>query len=113
MRFWVDAQLPSQLAAWLSSQFQMEAATLDALGLRHASDAAIFAALRKPGEVIITKDDDFVDLVSRLNPPPQVIWVTCGNVTNRAPHALFPQCFKNVVALLDSEEPLVELASNK
>jgi predicted nuclease of predicted toxin-antitoxin system len=30
----------------------------------------------------MTKDSDFVDLVERLGPPPQIIWLTCGNTSN-------------------------------
>ena len=83
MKFWVDAQLPPLLAAWLSAQFNVEALSLRTLGLRDATDAAIFLAAQQQGIVIISKDSDFVELVSRYGPPPQLIWVTCGNVTNR------------------------------
>lgn len=33
MKFWVDAQLPPQLADWLQTEFQIEAASLRDLGL--------------------------------------------------------------------------------
>ncbi|MDP4030479.1 MAG: DUF5615 family PIN-like protein [Gallionella sp.] len=42
MKFWVDAQLPPLLAAWLSAQFNVEAFSLRTLGLRDAADAVIF-----------------------------------------------------------------------
>jgi predicted nuclease of predicted toxin-antitoxin system len=88
----------------------VEAANLDVLGLRRSQDAVIFSALRAPGEVIITKDSDFLDLVARLDPPPQIIWVTCGNVTNPALHALFASAFQEVLNLLRAGAPVVELA---
>ena len=56
MKFWVDAQLPPLLAAWLSAQFNVEALSLRTLGLRDASDAAIFHAAQQQGIVIISKD---------------------------------------------------------
>jgi predicted nuclease of predicted toxin-antitoxin system len=43
------------------------------------------------GLVIMTKDSDFVDLVCRLGVPPQILWLTCGNVTNRNLRGTFLQ----------------------
>ena len=83
MNIWVDAQLPPTLAGWLSNNFELEASALRDLGLRDARDVEIFEAARITNAVIMTKDSDFVDLVCRLGIPPQIIWLTCGNVTNR------------------------------
>jgi predicted nuclease of predicted toxin-antitoxin system len=50
------------------------------LGSRDAEDEDIFEAAKAQGVIFITKDSDFVDLVDRLEtPPPQVMWLTCGN----------------------------------
>ena len=85
MKIWVDAQLPPTLAVWLQATFPGEAFSLRYLGLRDALDFEIFEAAQREGKglVIMTKDSDFVDLVCRLGQPPQVLWLTCGNVTNR------------------------------
>jgi len=53
------------------------------LGLRDAADLKMFLQARQPGIVLIGKDSDFVDLVSRFGAAPQLLWVTCGNVTLR------------------------------
>ena len=111
MTIWVDAQLPPTLAAWLTEQFKVEAANLDTVGLGHAPDISIFQHARKPGHVIMTKDDDFVDLVTRLGPPPQILWVTCGNVTNRALRDLLVRAFPAAQAHLAAGEPVVELTN--
>jgi predicted nuclease of predicted toxin-antitoxin system len=83
MKIWIDAQLPPTLANWLSSTFALEASALRDLSLRDAQDIEIFEAARTENAVIMTKDSDFVDLVCRLGAPPQILWLTCGNVTNR------------------------------
>ncbi|MFH1872825.1 MAG: DUF5615 family PIN-like protein [Pseudomonadota bacterium] len=42
--------------------------------MRDATDGKIFNAARQAGTVIISKDSDFVDLVSRHGIPPQLLW---------------------------------------
>lgn len=109
MKFWVDAQLPPLLAAWLAAQFDVEAFSLRALGLRDAADAAIFLAAQQQGIVIISKDSDFVELVSRYGPPPQLIWVTCGNVTNRQLQIVFNKTFAESLEWLAAGQVIVEI----
>jgi predicted nuclease of predicted toxin-antitoxin system len=113
LRFWIDAQLPPLLAEWLSEVFGQESSTLEPLGLRRGSDDAIFRALRKAGEVIVSKDEDFVDMIVRLDAPPQLLWVTCGNVTNRGLREVFDAGFAAALVLLNAGEPVVELAAIK
>ncbi len=83
MKIWVDAQLPPTLANWLCVTFSLDATALRDLSLRDAKDIEIFEAARTENAVIMTKDSDFIDLVCRLGTPPQILWITCGNVTNR------------------------------
>lgn len=89
--------------------FGVEASTLIDLGLRHASDEVIFRALREAGHVIATKDDDFVELVTRHGQPPQVLWFTCGNVTNSALQTLLQAAFPKALEMLIAGEPVVEI----
>lgn len=109
MKFWVDAQLPPLLAEWLSEQFQVEAYSLRTLGLRDAADAEIFQAAQQSGIVIISKDSDFVEMVSRYGTPPQLVWVTCGNVTNRELKKVFGNNFPSTLELLASGQAMVEI----
>jgi hypothetical protein len=66
----------------------VEAAHTSELGLLSASDGAIFAAARAAGAAVVTKDVDFVEPLERRGPPPQVVWVTAGNVSNAGLPAL-------------------------
>jgi predicted nuclease of predicted toxin-antitoxin system len=53
------------------------------LGLRDAEDLIIFnQAKAKKDIVIITKDEDFCELLNRLQAPPKIIWLTFGNCSN-------------------------------
>jgi len=109
VKFWVDAQLPPALAAWLSEQHGVEAISLRDLGMRDAADGEIFDSARQAGVVIISKDSDFVDLISRHGMPPQLLWVTCGNVTNRKLWTVFDKTFPEAIAALTGGQPIVEI----
>lgn len=109
MNFWLDAQLPPQFAHWLTTTFGISATSLLDLGLRDAEDQNIFKAARSEGTVIITKDSDFIELVTRLGTPPQILWVTCGNVTNRNLRRIFTETFPEALALLQTGEIIVEI----
>jgi predicted nuclease of predicted toxin-antitoxin system len=52
--FWVDAQLPPQLAAWLHSEFGHEAHALRDLGLRDADDRTIFERAGKAKVILLS-----------------------------------------------------------
>jgi predicted nuclease of predicted toxin-antitoxin system len=110
MIYWLDAQLPPQLAVWLSQTFNVEVYALRDLHLRDAEDRQIFQEARQQGAVIISKDSDFVEMVLRLGTPPQLLWVTCGNVTNRRLQYLLTQVFPKAQQLLAAGEAVVELA---
>lgn len=109
MKFWVDAQLPPSLASWLSACHGVEAHSLRDLGMRDDDDRKIFDAARQAGVVIISKDSDFVDLVSRYGTPPQLLWVTCGNVTNKKLQAVFDQTFTEAKAALSAGQAIIEV----
>ena len=108
---WVDAQLPPALARWLADAYAVHAQHVQDVELLSADDPVIFAAARAGGAaIVITKDDDFVELVGRHGPPPQVVWVTCGNVRNAKLRAIVLNAWPRVAELLAHGEPLVELS---
>jgi predicted nuclease of predicted toxin-antitoxin system len=110
MIFWVDAQLPPNLADWLRWTFKVEAYALRELGLRDADDLEIFKRAQQEGIVLISKDSDFVELLLRQQPPPQLLWVTCGNTTNQRLQELFNEVFPQALQLLVEGHVVVELA---
>lgn len=112
MKIWIDAQLPPTLASWISSNFDVEAVALREINLRDAKDIEIFEAARTANVVIMTKDSDFVDLVCRLGIPPQILWLTCGNVTNRNLRQLLTLTLPAAIEQLQQGEMIVEISSN-
>ena len=53
-------------------------------------------------------DSDFVLLLERLGPPPQILWVTCGNTSNARLRDILLTSFPEARARLEQGESLVE-----
>jgi predicted nuclease of predicted toxin-antitoxin system len=110
MIIWVDAQLPPTLAAWIVETFGITALSLKELGLRDAKDTEIFEAAVQSNLVIMSKDSDFVDLVCRLGSPPQILWLTCGNVTNQNLRRILTATLPDAIIQLQQGESVVEIS---
>ena len=93
----------------MSTHFGVDAIPVRDLGLREASDRRIFDAARSTGAVVMTKDVDFVGILERLGPPPQVLWVTCGNTSDAQLREILGDVFGTAVEMLAAGEPLVEV----
>lgn len=109
MKFWIDAQLSPALAPWIKNTFAVEAFSVQWLKFQETSDRDIFLAAREAEAVVITKDYDFVELLDQLGPPPQLIWIRCGNTTNAQMRHILFQSFPKAISLLQEGEPLVEI----
>ena len=109
MKIWIDAQLSPDLASWLSERFGVECRAVRDLGLRDAEDDEIFEAGWKVEAVVMTKDADFSVMVNRLGPPPQIIWITCGNTSNARLREILTRSLADAIVLLQAGEPLVEI----
>lgn len=105
---WLDAQLPPQLAAWLRNVQDIDAKAVREIGLRDAGDRETFDAARANNVILLGKDADFVELVSRLGAPPKLIWLTCGNVSNEALQKLLTQRLDAALEVLGNDD-IVEL----
>ena len=110
MTVWIDAQLSPDLAIWFGETLTVTAVAVRDLGLRDASDEAIFQAAREADAVVLTKDTDFVRLLERRGPPPRVIWLTCGNTSNLALTRILASSWSTVSGMFTAGEALVEIS---
>ena len=111
MNIWLDAQLSPALAPWITANFAgVEATAVRDLGLRDAEDEVIFFAAREANAIVMSKDSDFVDLQLRLSPPPNIIWLTCGNTSNKRLQQILTAKLDEVLNLLNQGNHLVEIS---
>ena len=112
MTLWIDAHLSPLIAAWLTWTFaDVQAVPLRDLGLRDAEDEEIFQAAKAAGAVVLTKDADFRHLLDRFGPPPQVLWLTCGNTSNEKLQEVLRTTLPAALELLAAGEPLIEIGN--
>lgn len=78
MKLFFDENLPGRLVRLLSDAYP-GSAHVDTVGLRGASDRAIWDRAGADGYVLVTKDGDFHRLSVFLGPPPKVVWLRIGN----------------------------------
>lgn len=109
MIFWVDAQLSPHLAPWLHEQFSLETYSVARLSLQSAKDLEILLAARAANAVVLTKDQDFVFLLESLGPPPQILWISCGNTSNAHLKNLLAQTLPQALELIARGDALVEI----
>ena len=103
---WIDAQLPPSLARWLVQAHGVDAHHVLEIGFIGADDAVIFEAARSgKAAVVVTKDEDFVQLLEHRGPPPQIVWVTCGNVRNETLREIVDAAWPRVAELIAAGEP--------
>jgi predicted nuclease of predicted toxin-antitoxin system len=110
MTIWLDAHLSPFLARWLENTFDVKGQSVRDLGLRDADDLQIFKAARKESAIVMTKDSDFPDLLDRFGPPPQVIWITCGNTSNANLRKILSAKLPKALRLISAGEKLVEIS---
>jgi predicted nuclease of predicted toxin-antitoxin system len=110
MKLWLDAQLPPALARWINDQdLGLAAIPIRDIGLRDASDLDIFFKARLAGAMVMTKDRDFIQLLSTEGPPPKVIWLRLGNSSNAALQAVLSTTLTKAIELLSESETWVEI----
>ena len=110
--YWIDANLPPKTAEWLQEDFNVEAKHVFFLDFLSAEDNEIFERAKRSKEniIIITKDEDFIELVIARKSPPKIIWITVGNLSNKQLKKLLADNFKAaVVTLYNPNEHFVEL----
>jgi len=114
MKLWIDAQLSPAIAAWINRTFDdVEAESVRALGLRDATDPEIFEEAKKLDAVVMSKDDDFIQLIEQRGTPPKLIWITCGNTSNARMREILSTALLKAIELLQSGEKIVEISDKE
>lgn len=108
MKFLVDNQLPTALARFLASRGVDCRHVLD-LGLRDATDTAIWEYASRNDCVVISKDEDFLYLASAPSAKARIVWVRIGNCRTKALLSLVERLWPKIEAGLNAGDRIIEL----
>lgn len=107
MRFMIDAQLPPALA-WRLAALGHQAEHVADIGMKAAPDREIWRKAAESGAVIITKDEDFIQ-IGRGATGPQVVWLRLGNLTRNALLDRVSSVLPQIVDAIGSGERVIEI----
>lgn len=113
LEFWIDLNLPPQMAVWLRQDFNVHARSFSELGFDVTKDALVFKiASKNTGTVVITtKDIDFIDLQNDIGSPPKILYLNVGNISNKVLRVIINKHFKEALdLLLKPDNNLVEIS---
>jgi len=99
MKLLFDQNLSFKLCQRLADSFP-GSSQVRLLGLAEADDQALWRYAQANGFTLVSQDSDFADMAALFGPPPQVIWLRCGN----QPTAYIETLFRNHAQAIASFE---------
>ena len=112
--FWIDFNLPPQMAVWLKEGFNVTAKSFKELSFDTTPDVEVYkiAAQKLNVIVITTKDVDFIDYQKITGGPPKVLYISVGNISNQNLKKLIQQNFAEILQLfLQPDTSFIEIST--
>lgn len=111
LEIWLDTNLSPILAKWMAEQTGIVVKSAYSLGIHGLTDIQVYEMAKKQGNIIlVSKDADFAELISRLGSPPKLISIRIGNCDNRSLwNYLKPHIVEALSILNTTEVEIVEL----
>lgn len=78
MKLLLDENLSPRLPALLANLYP-NSSPIELLGLRGATDTAVWEYAKAQGYVLVSKDNDFRQRSFQYDSPPKVVWLSVGN----------------------------------
>src|SRR5688572_11695742 len=108
MKLLIDNQLPLALAIHLRGKGHECQHVLE-VALDESDDMHLWTYAANAGQIVVSKDEDFVFLANRPSDTGRLIWVRLGNCRNASLLAAFDQALDAIVRVMDSGQRIVEL----
>ena len=96
MKFLVDVQLPGTLVRWLRDRNHDAVHVLER-DLGQADDRTLWKITKEEGRIMISKDEDFFILATRLNDEGCLLWLRMRNCRTNELLNLMNQRWNNVI----------------
>jgi len=108
---WLDCNLSPIIAKWMKEFTGWNVKSSFILQFSGLNDLDIYNKAKKHGNVIlISKDTDFPELISRLGYPPKLIKLQIGNCDNKVLWDFLKKNIKNAIEILTTSDiAIIEL----
>ena len=112
MKLLLDENLSPKLSALLADCYP-GSSQIELLGLRGASDSAVWDYAKRNGFVLVSKDNDFRQRSFQHGAPPKVVWLSVGNASTATIYQLLRQSQAQIERFVEQPEAaLLVLAIN-
>ena len=114
LEFWIDLNLPPQVAIQLKEGFKVHAKSFKELLFSDVPDVEVYKIAAKENNKIIitTKDVDFSNYQNIVGAPPRILYLNIGNISNKNLKLLIENKFSEILELfLTTNEPLIEISN--
>ena len=108
MTFLLDNHFPVQIAMLLRQLGHQCDCAAD-LKLDEADDVILWNHATAAGQVLVSKDEDFVFLANRRGDTGRMVWVRLGNCRNHVLLAAFTRVHADIIRALDAGQRIVEV----
>lgn len=102
MKLLFDQNLSHRLITALRDEYP-DSQHVREIGLKNATDAAVWQYAAQHGFTIVTKDADFHQRSFLFGQPPKVVWIRAGNCSTAMIEALLRRCRQDLLSF--SSEP--------
>jgi len=111
MKFLLDAHLPKKLSDFLVWKGYDSLHTLELPNQNRTTDDEINQRTLDEKRVLISKDLDFIESLLISDKPYKLIYLTTGNISNKALLDIFSHNIEKIVELI-KENRLIEVTEN-
>ncbi|MDM8176116.1 MULTISPECIES: DUF5615 family PIN-like protein [Olivibacter] len=108
---WLDTNISPVIAKWMMAHLNVIVKSSYSLDLHFLDDLTIYNRAKSAGKVVlVSKDADFPELISKLGSPPKLINLKIGNCSNQILWEKIKPRMKEVLTILaESDIDMVEL----
>ena len=112
LEFWIDHNLPPDMARWIRDGFHVNAKSLVELGYQEYSDHQILsvAAQHLNTIIITTKDYDFIELADHTTASPRILYLNIGNLSKHQLKEIIEKSFQQALEkFLNTTHKIIEI----
>ncbi len=111
LEIWVDTNISPIIAKWMGEYLRIKVKSSYTLDFHRMDDLKIYYLAKDHGNVVlVSKDADFPELISRLGSPPKLINLKIGNCSNQLLwNRIKPNIDQALKMLANDEIDIVEL----